>query len=186
MSAVQALCTERGVLFIVDEIQTGLCRTGSMFASDRYAISPDILCLAKALGGGVPIGAVLTSERVAPAVGMHGSTFGGNPLACAAALATIDYMQEHTLDRRAHELGDYFAERFREKQPARVRELRQIGLMIGIELKEKATPYLVALMEEGVLALSAGPTVIRLLPPLTVGRDQLDVVIDKLLKVLSA
>ncbi len=186
MSAVQALCTERGVLFIVDEIQTGLCRTGSMFASDRYAISPDILCLAKALGGGVPIGAVLTSERVAPAVGMHGSTFGGNPLACAAALATIDYMQEHTLDRRARELGDYFAERFREKQPARVRELRQIGLMIGIELKEKATPYLVALMEEGVLALSAGPTVIRLLPPLTVGRDQLDVVIDKLLKVLSA
>ncbi len=186
MSAVQALCTERGVLFIVDEIQTGLCRTGSMFASDRYAISPDILCLAKALGGGVPIGAVLTSERVAPAVGMHGSTFGGNPLACAAALATIDYMQEHTLDRRAHELGDYFAERFREKQPARVRELRQIGLMIGIELKEKATPYLVALMEDGVLALSAGPTVIRLLPPLTVGRDQLDVVIDKLLKVLSA
>jgi acetylornithine/LysW-gamma-L-lysine aminotransferase len=186
MRAVQALCKERDVLLVVDEIQTGLCRTGSMFASDHYGIAPDILCLAKALGGGVPVGAVLTSERIAPAVGMHGSTFGGNPLACAAALATIDYMQEHALDRRARDMGDYFAERFRAQQPARVRELRQMGLMIGIELKEKATPHLMALMEEGVLALSAGPTVIRLLPPLTIERDDLDAVIDALLKVLSA
>ncbi len=185
MSAVQALCAERDVLLIVDEIQTGLCRTGSMFASEHYGISPDILCLAKALGGGVPMGAVLTGDRVTPAVGMHGSTFGGNPLACAAALATIDYMQEHKLDQHAREMGNYFAEQFRANQPARVRELRQIGLMIGIELKEKATPHLMALMEEGVLALSAGPTVIRLLPPLIVTRDELDSVIGKLLKVLA-
>jgi len=185
MSAVQALCTERDVLLIVDEIQTGLCRTGSMFASEHFDLSPDILCLAKALGGGVPMGAVLTSERITPVVGMHGSTFGGNPLACAAALATIDYMQEHKLGDQAREMGDYFADQFRAKQPARVRELRQIGLMIGIELKEKATPYLMALMEEGVLALSAGPTVIRLLPPLTISRDELDTVISKLLKVLA-
>ena len=185
MSAVQALCAERDVLLIVDEIQTGLCRTGSMFASEHFDISPDILCLAKALGGGVPMGAVLTSERITPVVGMHGSTFGGNPLACAAALATIDYMQEHKLGDHAREMGDYFADQFRAKQPARVRELRQIGLMIGIELKEKATPYLMALMEEGVLALSAGPTVIRLLPPLTISRDELDTVISKLLKVLA-
>ncbi len=185
MSAVQALCEERDVLLIVDEIQTGLCRTGSMFASEHYGISPDILCLAKALGGGVPMGAVLTGDRVTPAVGMHGSTFGGNPLACAAALATIDYMQEHKLDQHAREMGNYFAEQFRANQPARVRELRQIGLMIGIELKEKATPHLMALMEEGVLALSAGPTVIRLLPPLIVTRDELDSVIGKLLKELA-
>jgi acetylornithine/LysW-gamma-L-lysine aminotransferase len=185
MSAVQALCSERNVLLIVDEIQTGLCRTGFMFASDHFGISPDILCLAKALGGGVPIGAVLTSERITPAVGMHGSTFGGNPLACAAALATIDYMQVHKLGDHAREMGDYFAERFRANQPARVRDLRQIGLMIGIELKEKATPHLLALMEKGVLALSAGPTVIRLLPPLTVTRDELDAVIDTLLEVLA-
>ena len=185
MSAVQALCSERNVLLIVDEIQTGLCRTGFMFASEHFGISPDILCLAKALGGGVPIGAVLTSDRITPAVGMHGSTFGGNPLACAAALATIDYMQVHKLDHRARDMGDYFAERFRAKQPARVRDLRQIGLMIGIELKEKATPHLLALMEKGVLALSAGPTVIRLLPPLTITRDELDAVIDTLLEVLA-
>ncbi len=185
MSAVQALCEERDVLLIVDEIQTGLCRTGSMFASEHYGISPDILCLAKALGGGVPMGAVLTGDRVTPAVGMHGSTFGGNPLACAAALATIDYMQEHKLDQHAREMGNYFAQQFRANQPARVRELRQIGLMIGIELKEKATPHLMSLMEEGVLALSAGPTVIRLLPPLIVTRDELDSVIGKLLKVLA-
>jgi acetylornithine/LysW-gamma-L-lysine aminotransferase len=186
MSAVQALCSERNVLFIVDEIQTGLCRTGSMFASEHFAISPDILCLAKALGGGVPIGAVLTSDRITRAVGMHGSTFGGNPLACAAALATIDFMQAHNLDDRARAMGDYFAERFRANQPARVRDLRQIGLMIGIELKEKATPHLLALMEKGVLALSAGPTVIRLLPPLTVTRDELEAVIDALLEVLAS
>ena len=185
MSAVQVLCAKKGPLLIIDEIQTGLCRTGSMFASEHFGITPDILCLAKALGGGVPMGAVLTSERITPVVGMHGSTFGGNPLACAAALATIDYMQMHNLDDHAREMGDYFAEQFRANQPARVRELRQIGLMIGIELKEKATPHLMALMKEGVLALSAGPTVIRLLPPLTVTRDELDSVISKLLKVLA-
>jgi acetylornithine/LysW-gamma-L-lysine aminotransferase len=185
MHAVQALCTEKNVLLIVDEIQTGLCRTGAMFASEHYGISPDILCLAKALGGGVPIGAVLTSDRVTPVVGMHGSTFGGNPLACAAALATIDYMQEHMLHDRARDLGNYFADKFRAGMPGKVRELRQMGLMIGIELKEKATPYLMALMDEGVLALSAGATVIRLLPPLTISRDEIDVVIGSLFKVLA-
>ena len=185
LSAVQALCREKGVLLIVDEIQTGFCRTGTMFASEQFGLQPDILCLAKALGGGVPMGAVLTSERIAPEVGMHGSTFGGNPLACAAALATIDFLQENSLDVHAREMGEYFAAEFRARQPGNVRELRQIGLMIGIELKEKATPYLVALMEQGVLALSAGPTVIRLLPPLTISRDELDVVIAKLLHVLA-
>lgn len=184
MHAVQALCSERDVLLIVDEIQTGLCRTGAMFASEHFGVSPDILCLAKALAGGVPMGAVLTSEGITPVVGMHGSTFGGNPLACAAALATIDYMQENNLHVRAREMGDYFAEKFRAGKPGIVREMRQIGLMIGIELKHKATPYLMALTEEGVLALSAGPTVIRLLPPLVITRDELDVVIEKLLKVL--
>jgi acetylornithine/LysW-gamma-L-lysine aminotransferase len=185
MVAVQALCKEKGVLLVVDEIQTGLCRTGAMFASDQYGITPDILCLAKALGGGVPIGAVLTGDRITPAVGMHGSTFGGNPVACAAALATIEFMEENDLCGHARKTGDWFAEQFRSNQPARVRELRQAGLMIGIELKEKATPFLIALMKEGVLALSAGPTVIRLLPPLVISRDELGVVIEKLVKVLA-
>jgi acetylornithine/LysW-gamma-L-lysine aminotransferase len=185
MGAVQALCDESGVLLIVDEIQTGLCRTGTMFASERFGLKPAILCLAKALGGGVPMGAVLTSDRITPVVGMHGSTFGGNPLACAAALATIDFLQENGLADHARDMGDYFADKFRAHQPGKVRELRQIGLMIGIELKEKSTPYLMALMEEGILALSAGPTVIRLLPPLIISREQIDMVIDKLLKVLA-
>lgn len=185
MKAVQALCNERKVLLIVDEIQTGMCRTGTMFASERYGLKPDILCLAKALAGGVPMGAVLTSARIEPVIGMHGSTFGGNPLACAAALATIDFLQDNELDKNAREMGDYFAEKFRANQPTKVRELRQIGLMIGIELKEKATPYLMTLMEEGVLALSAGPTVIRLLPPLVISREEIDTVLSKLLKVLA-
>ena len=131
------------------------------------------------------MGAVLTSERIEAVVGMHGSTFGGNPLACASALATIDFLQENKLDDHAREMGEYFAAKFRAGQPDNVRELRQIGLMIGIELKEKATPYLMALMEEGVLALSAGPTVIRLLPPLVIGRAEIDTVVEKLLKVLA-
>ena len=186
MRAVQALCAERNILLVVDEIQTGMCRTGAMFACDHFDIRPDILCLAKALGGGVPMGAVLVSDRIVPAVGMHGSTFGGNPLACAAALATIDYMEEHDLDVHAREMGDYFTERFCADRPARVRDVRQTGLMIGIELREKATPFLVALMDEGVLALSAGATVIRLLPPLTITREEMETVIGRLLAVLAS
>lgn len=186
LRAVQTLCSERKVLLIVDEIQTGLCRTGSMFASEHFGITPDMLCLAKALAGGIPMGAVLVSDRITPVVGMHGSTFGGNPLACAAALATIDFIQDNALHEHASEMGAYFAEKFRANQPDSVRELRQMGLMIGIELKQKATPHIMALMEEGVLALSAGPTVIRLLPPLVITRDELDLVLGKLLKVLAS
>lgn len=186
LGEVRALCSQRGVLLIVDEIQTGMCRTGAMFASTRLGVLPDILCLAKALGGGVPMGAVLAGERIEPVVGMHGSTFGGNPLACAAALATIEFLQDNKLDEHADKMGRYFAEKFRASLPGNVRELRQIGLMIGIELKEKATPYLMALMNEGVLALSAGPTVIRLLPPLVINRDEIDIVVEKLLKVLDS
>jgi acetylornithine/LysW-gamma-L-lysine aminotransferase len=185
MSAAQDLCRDRGVLLIVDEIQTGFCRTGTMFACEQYGLEPDILCLAKAIGGGVPMGAVLTSERVPAVVGMHGSTFGGNPLACAAALAAIEFMETNELQKAAREKGAYFLEKFQAGKPDRVRDVRQVGLMIGIELKEKATPFLLDLMAEGVLALSAGPTVIRLLPPLTIDYDDLDVVVEKLISVLS-
>ena len=185
LAEVQSLCSERGVLLVVDEIQTGFCRTGSMFACEQFGLRPDILCLAKALGGGVPIGAVLTSDRLTAEVGIHGSTFGGNPLACAAALASIEFMEQNRLDEHARAMGDYFAERFPTDRLEKVRQVRRMGLMIGIELKEKATPHLIALMDEGVLALSAGPTVIRLLPPLTITRDELDVVLAKLVKVLE-
>ena len=186
VAAVREACDQDGVLLIIDEVQTGFCRTGRMFTCEHFDLRPDMLCVAKAMAGGVPMGAVLCGDAVAPAVGMHGSTFGGNPLACAAALATIEYMLEFDLAKQAAEKGAYFAERFGQATSDKVRELRYMGLMIGIELKEKAQPYLVRLVEQGVLALSAGTTVIRLLPPLVISYEQMDAVVDALGEVLGA
>lgn len=183
---VKKLCEERSVLLIIDEVQTGFCRTGRMFACQHFDLEPDILCLAKAIAGGIPMGAVLCSDKVVPPVGKHGSTFGGNPLACAAAIAAIDYMVENKLDQQAREKGDYLVSKLKACEPAVVREIRHLGLMIGIELKAKSTPYLIKLMEKGVLALPAGATVLRLLPPLTISNEELDLVADKLGEVLRA
>ena len=185
LAGARQLCDERGALLIIDEVQTGFCRTGAFFACQHHDLSPDILCLAKGIAGGVPMGAVVCSEGIDPGIGTHGSTFGGNPLACAAALAAIEFMQTQQLAEQARVKGDYFASQFNARLPERVRDVRQIGLMIGIELKEKATPYLQALLNQGILALPAGPTVIRLLPPLVITQEQLDTVIDKLRLVLA-
>lgn len=184
LAAARRFCDEQGTLLIIDEVQTGFCRTGTLFACERFNIVPDMLCLAKGIAGGMPMGAVLCTDRVQAGIGVHGSTFGGNPLACAAALAAIDFMLDHDLAVGARDKGKYFLDRFSAKLPARVREVRQVGLMIGIELKEKATPYLKALLQRRILALPAGPTVIRLLPPLVITSDQLDTVIDALHAVL--
>ena len=131
------------------------------------------------------MGAVLCAENIASAIGKHGSTFGGNPLACAAAIATIDYMLANDLAGQAEKLGSFFMQCFDGHCPGVVREVRQIGLMIGIELKTKSRPYLEALMDKGVLALPAGPTVIRLLPPLVIEQAQLKKVCDLLIEVLN-
>ena len=184
-SRVGELCRDRGVLLVIDEVQTGFCRTGKMFACEHFGLEPDILCLAKAMAGGLPMGAVVCSDKVTPPVGRHGSTFGGNPLACAASLAAIDAMIEERLDQAAAEKGAYLRERLEARELPKVRELRQLGLMIGIELKEKSQPCLVRLMERGVLALPAGATVVRLLPPLTITRAELDTVAEALVEVLS-
>jgi LysW-gamma-L-lysine/LysW-L-ornithine aminotransferase len=145
------------------------------------------LAVAKALAGGLPAGALLIGERVHNlAPGVHGSTFGGNPLACAAAIAAIDVLTGEDLPRRAAETGAYFVERLRTIGSPRIREIRGLGLMIGIELKDKAGPVAQALMQEGVLALLAGTTVLRFLPPLVITREQVDRVVDALAKVLAA
>ncbi|MDE0713411.1 MAG: acetylornithine/succinylornithine family transaminase [Gammaproteobacteria bacterium] len=185
LKAARALCDDRGALLILDEIQTGFGRTGRMFACQTHGVAPDIMTVAKGIAGGVPMGATLVSERITSAAGKHGSTFGGNPLACAAAIASIDYIMEHDLPGRAARLGSVFADRFRHRMPDTVRECRQLGLMIGIELKTKARPFLEALMRAGVLALPAGPTVIRLLPPLVIGEEDLVTACDTLIDVLG-
>lgn len=181
---VKALCDERNLLLILDEVQTGFCRTGKMFACDHFDLEPDIMCVAKAIAGGLPMGAVLCSDKIEPPMGKHGSTFGGNPLVSAAAIAAIDYMVEHRLDEQASKKGDYFVKKIEPHSFANVREIRHLGLMIGIELKDKSTPYLLRLMERGVLALPAGATVLRFLPPLTIGYEELDFVAEKLTEIL--
>ncbi len=182
---VQALCREKEILLIIDEVQTGLGRTGRMFASEYFDLQPDILCLAKGLGGGIPIGAVLCSDRVHLKYGKHGTTFGGNPLASAAALATIDYIEQNDLAKKAEQKGKYFARLLNAYHLPLLKELRQIGLMIGIEIKEKAQPFISALQDEGIIVLPAGPKVIRLLPPLTIEYELIDWVVKKVAEVLK-
>lgn len=175
LQAVQELCRAHGAMLIVDEVQTGFGRTGYLFAHEFDEIQPDFLCLAKSIAGGLPMGAVLIGERVgeiAPA--SHGSTFGGNPLACAAALAALNEYQNSDLISRARERGAEVMRYFREHLPEHaVREVRGRGFIIGIELRGKVAPILSALQARGVLALPAGATVLRLLPPLVISDEDL-------------
>ena len=185
LRAAREICDETGALLVFDEIQTGFCRTGRMFACEHHGVVPDILCLAKAIAGGVPMGAVMANDRVQPPPGKHGTTYGGNPLVCAAGLAAIGFMEEERLAERAERLGARFRERCAPRLSARVRELRQIGLMIGIDLRERCRPCIDALAEAGVLTLPAGATVIRLLPPLVITEAQIDEVAEALVEVLG-
>ncbi|BBM83940.1 aspartate aminotransferase family protein [Candidatus Uabimicrobium amorphum] len=186
LSHLRQLCDEKGCLLIFDEVQTGFGRTGQWFACQHHGISPDILTMGKAIAGGVPMGAVAMGERVVNLKpGTHGSTFGGNPLACAASLAALGAYEDENLIRRSLELGEYAREKIKNINHRFIREVRGLGLMIGIELKTKATPYLRALMQHGVLALPAGPTVLRLLPPLIISKEELDQVVSVIEKVLN-
>ena len=186
IQAARRICDERGALFIVDEIQTGFGRTGKMFAIEHFGITPDLLCCAKSLAGGVPMGAVLIGSKVGNlSPGVHGSTFGGNPLACAAAIAALTAIKEEDLAGQAQMKGAYLMEKLRAIQTPNIREVRGMGLMIGIEMKQKVIPYIKALQEEHIIALNAGMTVIRLLPPLVISYEQLDHLVDALTKVLT-
>jgi acetylornithine/LysW-gamma-L-lysine aminotransferase len=181
---VRRLCDEKGILLILDEVQTGFGRTGTLFACEQF-VEPDLLCVAKSLAGGVPMGAVLCSEKVKVPVKSHTSTFGGNPLACAAALASLEIIVRDKLPERARTLGAYFLEGLQAIAGQKVREVRGLGLMIGIELKEKAAPYVQRLAEKGVIVLLAGPNVIRLLPPLVITKEEIDIVLAALREVLD-
>ncbi len=182
---VMKLCREENILLIIDEIQTGFCRTGKMFAVDHFNLTPDILCVAKAIAGGVPMGAVLCSEKIAIPIGKHGSTFGGNPLACAAGIAAIDFMQQNQLAQQAQEKGNYFLNGLRKMRSDKIREVRGMGLMVGVELKEKVKPYLLKLINQGVLTLPAGATILRFLPPLIIEYEELDLVLNRVQQVLT-
>ena len=183
---VQNSCRERGALLIIDEVQTGFGRTGKMFACDHYDLQPDILCVAKAMAGGLPMGATLcTTAAAAVPVMSHGSTFGGNPVLCAASLATIRVTQEEMLAERAMEMGAYFRESLESIRTSGVREIRGMGFLIGVELKGKVTPFLRGLMARGVMALPAGNTVLRFLPPLVISKEEIDIVVGHVEAILN-
>jgi acetylornithine/LysW-gamma-L-lysine aminotransferase len=170
---------------MLDEIQTGLGRTGRWFAYERLDILPDVLCLGKALGGGLPMGAVVWRETLGTLpTGVHGSTFGGNPLACAASRAVLRVLVDENLPARAARQGEWLMAGLRAIQSPLVREVRGLGLMVGVELRRRVTPFLKALMGRGVLALPAGPTVLRFLPPLVIQEKELEIVLEAVRDVL--
>lgn len=186
LPGLRRLCDERGALLILDEIQTGLGRTGRWFACQHSGVVPDLMALAKGLAGGVPMGAVLIGPRIGDLPSMsHGSTFGGNPLSCAAALATLDVLEQERLPQQAAEKGEYLLGRLRRIESEKIREVRGLGLMVALELRERVTPYLMALMQLGVLALPAGPTVLRLLPPLVITYEEMDRVVAAIEEALT-
>ncbi len=186
LRGAQAVCRQLGAMLILDEVQTGFGRTGKMFALEHYSLQPDMLCLAKSIAGGIPMGAVLIGKRVGEVpTGIHGSTFGGNPLAAAASLAALSVLEKERLPDRAADSGQYLLSLLREIRSPLIRDVRGLGLMVGIEIRQKVAPYIRALMEQGVLALPAGMTVIRLLPPLVITKKQIQRVVNVLQEVLT-
>lgn len=178
LAGLRDLCDRRGALLVFDEIQTGLGRTGRLFAYQHYGVEPDVLTLAKALGGGLPLGAVVARGEAADAFrpGDHGSTFGGNPVACAAALAALDVLEEEDLPGRAAALGALLVRRLRElaARHALVREVRGLGLMLGMELQVAGRPLVEACRQAGLLVNCTAERVIRLLPPLIITEEDVE------------
>lgn len=189
LKAASDLCKEHNVLFIADEIQVGLARTGKMFACDWEEVDPDILILGKALGGGVfPISCVVANSDVLGVFnpGSHGSTFGGNPLACAVSLASLEVIEEEKLAERSLELGEYFLNQLKTINNSKIKEIRGKGLFIGVELTEAARPYCEQLKEAGLLCKETHETVIRFAPPLIITKEEIDWAFEKIKHVLGS
>jgi acetylornithine/N-succinyldiaminopimelate aminotransferase len=186
LSDVRSLCDRHGLLLILDEVQTGMGRTGSLFAYEHFGINPDIMTLAKGLGGGAPIGAMLATEKVSAAFqpATHGSTFGGNPLVCAAAVAAVEVILEDgfVLDQ-CRRMGAYLIKRLKDLQeefPSRIAEIRGMGLLVGMELIRDGAPIVRACMENGVLINCTAGNVLRFMPPLIVTEKDIDHLADVL------
>jgi len=178
LKELRELCDKKNILLIFDEVQTGFGRTGKNFACEHSGVTPDILCLAKAVGGGLPLGVTLAKEGIMASMkrGEHSSTFGGNPLVCAAGSAAIDVLVEENLAERASTLGQYLMERLEETHGkySLIREVRGMGLMIGVECRFDIYNVLVGTQSKGVIILDAGRNILRFLPPLVITREQLD------------
>jgi predicted acetylornithine/succinylornithine family transaminase len=185
LTQVRALCDKLNILLIFDEVQTGMARTGKWFAHQHFDIKPDIMTLAKGIASGIPMGAVLCNQKIEVPDKLHANTFGGYPIACAASLATIEVIEKEKLCKKAKDLGDYFISKLRIIKSDKIREVRGLGLMIGVELKEKPTRIIKFMMDNGVLVMSSGLTVVRFLPPLTITKNQIDKVVEIFTKSLN-
>jgi len=189
LQEVRKLCDEKGILLIFDEIQAGLGRTGRLWACDHWNTAPDILCLAKGIAGGVPMGATLVRPDILASMskGEHSSTFGGNPLSCAAGIATLHALTQDGLIENSEKMGKLFREgleKLKEKHTI-IREIRGKGLMIGVELKFEVKDVLMNLMKEGVLMLYSGRNILRILPPLVITKEDITKVLETLDVVLT-
>jgi len=193
LKGLRKVCTEKGLLLMLDEIQTGFCRTGRMFCFQHEGVKPDILMVGKALGGGLyPVSAALSSREIMSVFtpGSHGSTFGGNPLACAIGTEALNVLIDEKLDKRAEEMGAYFVKRLREIKTTKIKEIRQMGLLIGVEcyLKpgETVRPICERLMENGVLAKDTHEKTIRFAPPLVIAKGEVDWAIERIKRVFES
>lgn len=189
LQEVRKICDEKGILLIFDEIQAGLGRTGRLWACDHWNTAPDILCLAKGIAGGVPMGATLVRPDILASMskGEHSSTFGGNPLSCAAGIATLQALTQDGLIENAENMGKLFREgleKLKEKHSI-IREIRGKGLMIGVELKFEVKDILMNLMKEGILMLYSGRNILRILPPLVISKEDITKVLQTLDIVLT-
>lgn len=186
LKEVREICTEKGVLLILDEIQTGFGRTGRWFCKEHEGVEPDIMTVAKAMGAGFPIGAMLAKEGIEFEASEHASTFGGNPLACAAALASIKVIEEGKLVERSRELGAYFMKNISDGgDPSMVKEVRGKGLMVGIELTKRCGEMVEKAIERNILINCTSESVIRLVPPLVISKEEIDRVISVLCELLQ-
>jgi len=189
LEQLRELCNEKGILLIIDEIQTGFGRTGRLFAFQHHGIVPDITCLAKGVAGGIPIGLTLAKNEIMSSlkVGEHSTTYGGNPIACAAAAATIDILEQENLPEKARAQGEYLVSKLNQLRDdhAIIREVRGLGLMIGVEMRFEVTDIILRSLERGVLMLDAGRNVLRFLPPLVITRAHIDRAIEILDEVIG-
>jgi len=183
------ICKQNDILLMLDEIQTGMGRTGTLFAYQQYNIVPDIVSLAKGLGSGFPIGALIASNEVAKAFepGSHGSTFGGNPLATSAGLATVQYIVEKDIPKDAQQLGIYLYGKLKDlqKEYPQIKEVRGLGLLLGVVFEGSALDVVKQLLAEKVLTLTAGEHVLRILPPLTASMEEVDLFVKTMGDVLA-
>ncbi len=190
LEGLRDFCDSKDILLIFDEIQCGLGRTGKMFAYQHYGIDRDIMTLAKPIAGGLPLGALIAKEKIAAAFhpGDHGTTFGGNPVACAAALAFLEALQEDNLLMESQLKGEYFQERLEElkqKYPNLIREIRVIGLMVGLEVVKEGPSIVQKMLDKGFLINCTAEHVLRFLPPLIVEKDEIDLLVETLEGIIS-